>query len=141
MTIQDDTSTGAGTGNTTGTRGIEEHVTSDQDNPYFGRTLTTARPTLLHAESRLLSKEELAAKQARWDAAEQVRLQAIAALHARQAFLMRDEVCEEPASKALENRLRIAYLSTKGATMKLWLEEREAILANQSTTVPDWSRM
>jgi len=37
-----------------------------------------------------------------------------------------DDVGEELASKAGENRARVAFLSTKGATMKGWLDHCQA---------------
>jgi hypothetical protein len=43
---------------------------------------------------------------------------------------MAAETLEEPASKALENRLRVAFLATKGHTMAMWLAQRDAILAD-----------
>jgi hypothetical protein len=41
----------------------------------------------------------------------------------------RDDTAEEPASKAFENRVRIAFLATKGATMAGWLASRDTLLA------------
>ncbi len=42
----------------------------------------------------------------------------------------RDDIAEESANKAFENRVRIAFLSTKGATMAGWLAQREALLSD-----------
>jgi hypothetical protein len=42
----------------------------------------------------------------------------------------RDDIAEEPTCKAFENRVRIAFLATKGATMAHWLVQREALLTD-----------
>ena len=47
-------------------------------------------------------------------------------------ILTRDEIREEPSSKARENRLRVAFLSTKGNTMAMWEAQREDILTSDS---------
>lgn len=44
----------------------------------------------------------------------------------------RDEVREEPSSKARENRARVAFLSTKGNTMAMWAAQRDEILKADS---------
>jgi hypothetical protein len=108
----------------------QEKMMIDSDNPYRGRTLDTARPSVREARFRLLAEPELAVAQAQWDAAEKVRLEETAREIARHELLMRDETREEPASKALENRMRIAFLSTKGATMQVWLNQRDTVMAD-----------
>ena len=99
-----------------------------QENPYLGRTQHTARPTLRPVESRSMSADDLRAAQSQWDDAERTRLEQIAARLVSHEALTRDDIAEEPESKAFENRLRVAFLATKGATMIAWNQERAAIL-------------
>ena len=106
-------------------------MTTDLSNPYRGRTLREARPTADHPGFRLLGASELGAAQQQWDLAEDTRRTEAAAEAIRTELLVRYETIEEPAAKAHENRMRIAFLSTKGATMKMWLEHRETIAASQ----------
>jgi len=105
-----------------------ERMTTDP-NTFTGRTLYTRRPAWQMTEYRLLALPELHTAQSHWDLAEQARLDQIAAETARFAELMADESVEEPASKALENRLRVAFLGKAGGTMKGWLHHRGTILA------------
>jgi hypothetical protein len=98
-------------------------------NPFAGRTLYTRRPARQIAEYRPLTLPDLRIAQIQWDRAEQARLAQIAAETARYTELMADESREEPASKALENRLRVAFLGTAGATMHGWLNHRNTIPA------------
>ena len=105
-------------------------TTSEIENPYTGRTLRVARPSADQPTFRLLAESELRAAQAHWDLAEDVRRTEAATEAVRTELLVRYETIEEPAAKALENRMRIAFLSTKGATMKMWLEQRDAIMAD-----------
>jgi hypothetical protein len=104
-------------------------MSKELNNPFGGSTQYRARPSASLAEYRALSPEDLATAQAQWDSAEKQRLQRTAIENARMAMVARDAVQEEPLSKALENRLRVAFLSTKGATVKDWLEQRDAILS------------
>lgn len=104
-------------------------MTSDFNNPYSGRTLRVARPTADSPVFRLLAEPELGEAQALWDLAEDARRTEAASDAVRTELIARYETIEEPAAKAHENRMRIAFLSTKGATMKMWLEQRDAIMA------------
>ena len=106
-------------------------MTSELENPYTGRTLRVARPSADQPMFRLLAESELGAAQAHWDLAEDARKTEAASEAVRAELLVRYETIEEPAAKAFENRMRIAFLSTKGATMKMWLEERDAIMADR----------
>jgi hypothetical protein len=108
-------------------------MTNELNNPYGGRTLYRARPAAGHAEFRLLTPEALALAQEQWDAAEKARVERTESEDARYRLVTRDEINEEPSSKALENRLRVAFLSTKGATVKDWLEQRDAIMSDHSS--------
>jgi hypothetical protein len=108
----------------------QEKTVTEADNPYLGHTLGIVRPSMRDAQFRSLEEADLVAAQAQWDAAEQARLEASAREIARHEMLMREETHEEPASKALENRMRIAFLSTKGATMQVWLKQRDAVMAD-----------
>jgi hypothetical protein len=99
-------------------------------NPFAGRTLKTPRPTSCRATDQYSSREELQTAQALWDHAERARLEQLTGPTNRYAELMAAETLEEPSSKALENRLRVAFLATKGHTMAMWLAQREAILAD-----------
>jgi hypothetical protein len=58
------------------------------------------------------------------------RLEGLALAESRYARLTAAETHEEPASKAAENRLRVAFLATRGNTMAMWLAQRDAILAD-----------
>ena len=104
-------------------------MTNELNNPYGGRTLYRARPAANHAEFRSVTPEDLALAQEQWDVAEQARVERTTSEDARYALVTRDEINEEPSSKALEN-LRVAFLSTKGATVKDWLEQRDAIMSS-----------
>lgn len=75
-------------------------------------------------QHKLLDQEALRAIQAQWDAADATRR--ASAVDIVQPKVERDDTSEEPISKAEENRARVKFLSTKGATMQGWLEEREA---------------
>ena len=55
---------------------------------------------------------------------------------AREIPVSRDDVAEEPVSKAFENRVRTAFLATKGATMVQWLSQRETLLAQAAIPGP-----
>jgi hypothetical protein len=103
-------------------------MTTDS-NPFAGRTLYTHRPAWQMTEYRHLGPLRLHIAQAQWDRAEQARLEQIAVETTRFAELMADESVEEPASKARENRLRVAFLGTAGGTMQGWLHHRGTILA------------
>ena len=107
-------------------------MSKELNNPFGGRTQYKARPSASLAEYSDLSPEALATAQAQWDSAEQKRLQRTALENARLAMVARDAIHEEPLSKALENRLRVAFLSTKGATVKDWMEQRDAILSRHA---------
>ena len=102
-------------------------MTVDIRNPFHGRTLRAARPSAADAGYRLLAERDLSAAQVHWDAAEDARRIEAADTLSRMELLTRYETREEPAEKAHENRKRIAFLSAKGATMKMWLEHLEAI--------------
>ena len=99
---------------------------TDSHNPFTGRTLRVPRPAQDQAEYRGCSRAEVCAAQAQWDAAERIRLEEIS----RIVMLEREVQTEEPASKALENRLRVAFLSTRGNTMAMWVTQRDTILAS-----------
>ena len=100
---------------------------TENRNPYEGRTIYTERPDPLHAEDRGTDPKELRVAQQQWDAAEALRKSlSDASVH---TLMSTNETREEPASKALENRLRIRFLSTKGATMQGWIEARDRIIA------------
>ena len=107
----------------------EKQMSKELNNPFGGSTQYRARPSASLAEYHALSPEALAMAQAQWDSAEQLRLQRTAVENARLAMVAHDAIHEEPLSKALENRLRVAFLSTKGATVKEWMEQRDAILS------------
>lgn len=107
-------------------------MTTDS-NPFAGRTLYTRRPAWEITEYRGFPLPALQTAQTQWDLAEQARLEQIAAETVRFAELMADESVEEPASKALENRLRVAFLSKAGGTMPGWLHHRATILAVDPT--------
>ena len=111
-------------------------MTTDS-NPFAGRTLYTHRPAWQMTEYRRFPLPELHTAQSQWDLAEQARLDQIAAETTRFAELMADESVEEPASKALENRLRVAFLGKAGGTMQGWLHHRATILATASTGAED----
>ena len=98
-------------------------------NPFMGRTRSCRRPVRSMPEYRNLSAPDLHRAQTQWDQAEQARLQQTAAETARFAELMADESEEEPVSKALENRVRVAFLSRTGATMHDWLHHRSTLVA------------
>jgi hypothetical protein len=104
-------------------------MTTDS-NPFTGRTRYRSRPAWSLPEYRHLTLSDLHRAQTHWDHAEQVRLAQSAAEAARFAELIADESVEEPASKALENRLRVAFLSRAGATMQDWLHHRPTILSS-----------
>ena len=107
-------------------------MSKELNNPFGGSTQYKPRPSASLAEYSALSPEDLATAQAQWDSAEQHRLQRTAVENARLAMVARDAVREEPLSKAYENRLRVAFLSTKGATVKEWMEQRDAILSRHA---------
>jgi hypothetical protein len=109
-------------------------MTDTEANPFLGRTLRVLRPSARNSAWREKSPEELHAAQTQWDAAEADRRRQIAAAAAKEASLLEWATTEEPARKALENRLRIAYLATKGATLQAWFEQRERILAEARAT-------
>ena len=98
---------------------------TDSRNPFTGRTLRIPRPAQDQAEYRSFSRADVCAAQAQWDDAERNRLEELS----RIVMLEREVQTEEPASKALENRLRVAFLSTRGNTMAMWITQRAAILA------------
>jgi hypothetical protein len=104
-------------------------MTSESLNTFLGRTRYVSRPNAEQPAFRLSTAAELEAAQSQWDIADGIRLH-----HDREEAdhfdrISRYETREEPADKALENRLRVAFLATKGATVKDWLEQRDAILA------------
>ena len=104
-------------------------MTEIETNPFLGRTLRVLRPSARNADWKTKSPGELQAAPAQWDFAESDRRRQIAAAAAKEASHLEWATTEEPARKALENRLRIAYLATKGATLQAWFEQREQILA------------
>lgn len=100
---------------------------TENRNPYEGRTVYTERPTARHSEFRSVSQEDLRTAQQQWDEAEATRrAKSDASTH---TLMSANESNEEPLSKALENRLRLSFLSTKGATMQGWITARESIIA------------
>ena len=109
-------------------------MTSESGNSYFGRTRYVSRPDSQQPAFRFAAEGELEAAQALWDVAEGIRLHQEQEETAHFELISRYETREEPADKALENRLRVAFLSIKGATVKDWLEQRDAILAKGSVS-------
>ena len=109
-------------------------MTTDLKQTFPAHTMYTLRPSVAQEEYRAMTPDALKSAQSRWDAAESIRLDG--AQVAIQALVLRDESREEPTSKALENRLRVAFLATKGATMQAWLQERESILASLNADEP-----
>jgi hypothetical protein len=99
-------------------------------NPFAGRTLRIPRPTACRVEDESRSQADVQVAQAQWECAERDRLEQLARPTSQYAELMAAETREEPASKALENRLRVAFLATKGHTMAMWLAQREVIVAD-----------
>ena len=97
-------------------------------NPFVDRTLSVARPALPFAAHDADHAATVRAEQRLWDDAERTRVDRIEVEEARMAVLLADESPEEPATKALENRLRVAFLGKPGATMHKWLDQRVAIL-------------
>ena len=95
-------------------------MTTETANPFRGQTMRVARPTKNQTEYSSLAEAALGEAQGLWDAAEAERTE----------LLARSETREEPAIKAFENRARVAFLSTKGATMQMWLEQRDSILTS-----------
>ena len=104
-------------------------------NPFAGRTLRIPRPAACRVDGEYRSRADLQAAQELWDHAEHARLQELTRPSNRYAELTAAETLEEPSSKALENRLRVAFLATKGHTMAMWLAQRDAILAEALGTV------
>ena len=100
---------------------------TDGDNPYLERTREVLRPTANQVEFQSQSHEALRTAQRQWEAAEIIQDEIDTA--ETNALVMRDQHREEPVSKALENRLRIAFLAVKGATMQQWIEHRDEILS------------
>jgi hypothetical protein len=100
-----------------------------ESNPFAGRTLRIPRPAASHVDDEQTTRADLAAAQAQWDHAESARIEALTGPTNRYAELMAAETFEEPASKALENRLRVAFLAIRGNTMAMWLAQRDAIVA------------
>ncbi|HET7714288.1 MAG TPA: hypothetical protein VFK86_01545 [Bauldia sp.] len=92
--------------------------------------MRVARPVADHEDFQMVSAEDLSLAQSLWDQAEQQRLNDVQAEADRTEQVARYETREEPAAKALENRARVAFLATKGATMKMWLDARDNILAD-----------
>jgi hypothetical protein len=107
---------------------------TEDTNPFAGRTLRTPRPAQHQVEYQHSSSTEVHAAQIQWDCAEQARLASIAREAERESELKAAETREEPASKAHENRLRVAFLSIRGHTMAMWLAQRDAILAGSDAT-------
>ena len=105
-------------------------MTTGTPNPFHGRTLRVARPTADHTEFQVSAGDDLSQAQSQWDRAEEQRREEAEAEADRTEQLVRYETREEPASKALENRARVAFLATKGATMQMWLAQRDTILAD-----------
>ena len=103
---------------------------TDDDNPYLGQTREIPRPTHHQSEFQMESHSALRLAQRLWDVAESVRAELAAAEVS--ALAARDEHQEEPVSKAVENRLRVAFLASKGATMQMWIAQRDEILSRQA---------
>jgi hypothetical protein len=96
-------------------------------NPYLERTRYIFRPAANQFKFRRYSLDALRSAQAQWDVADVLRRTTPDV--ASETVLLRDEEAEEPASKALENRLRVAFLATKGATMRDWISHRETTVS------------
>lgn len=105
-------------------------MTTESSNPFRGRTLRVARPVADHEDFQTATADDLRLAQSLWDQAEAQRRSDAEAEADRTEQLARYETREEPAAKALENRARVAFLATKGATMKMWLDVRDNILAD-----------
>lgn len=128
-------------------------MTTGRHNPYSGLTRHTLRPSPDQSRYRPLTERALEAAQALWDAAEherkledRVKAQGKAIADAQVAAedysrVTRDDVMEEHAGKALENRLRVAFLSRRGAKVSEWNEQRASIIAkyfsDQDANPPD----
>lgn len=103
-------------------------MTTDPDNPFLGKTHFWIRPSTRVRQYRFFEVEALHEVQAQWDYADAIRR--ATDLTNRHIPVERDDTSEEPISKAVENRARTKFLSTKGATMREWLEQRDTILSN-----------
>lgn len=84
----------------------------------------------------MLRPSALQLAQTLWDAADEARAEGDKAdakppglNFATYDPMTRDADREEPISKAVENRLRVAFLSRKGATVSEWNAQREDITA------------
>jgi hypothetical protein len=104
----------------------------DAHNPFTGRTLRVLRPAQDQATYCGCSRAEVSAAQAQWDEAERIRIEELS----RITMLEREVQAEEPASKAHENRLRVAFLSIRGNTMAMWATQRDTILAGGDPNMP-----
>ena len=105
---------------------------TDAHNPFTGLTLRVPRPAQDQATYCGCSRAEVSAAQAQWDDAERIRIEELS----RMTMLEGEVQAEEPASKALENRLRVAFLSIRGNTMAMWVTQRDAILAGGDPNLP-----
>jgi hypothetical protein len=110
--------------------------TPARPNPFLGHTHSTPRPDAAQERFSSLRPSALLLAQTLWDEADQIRLQAdpTAAPAPGLTFETYDPNSraadrEEPFDKAVENRLRVAFLSKKGAKVSEWIEQRAAITA------------
>ena len=110
--------------------------TEIRPNPYLGHTHDTPRPDASQERFQALRPSTLHLAQTLWDAADAARARAEqpgatppVLNFATYDPMTRDADREEPISKAVENRLRVAFLSKKGATVSDWNEQRATITA------------
>ena len=110
--------------------------TAARPNPFLGHTHATPRPDASQERFSSLRPSALALAQRLWDAAEGIRLgkgpaddAAVGLNFATYDPNSRAADREEPFDKAVENRLRVAFLSKKGAKVSEWLEQKAAITA------------
>lgn len=104
-------------------------MTTEPENPFLGRTHYRFRPTNRMRKYKFLDQKGLQEIQAQWDTA--VAIHKAPIVHVLHAPVERDDSSEELISKAAENRARVKFLSTRGTTMRDWLEQRDSILSNQ----------
>ena len=110
--------------------------TAARPNPFLGHTHATPRPDASQQRFSSLRPSALLLAQRLWDAADQIRLGNKPADDASGALNFatydpnsRAADREEPFDKAVENRLRVAFLSRKGAKVSEWIEQRAAFTA------------
>ena len=118
--------------------------TAARPNPYLGHTHLTPRPDASQERFGSLRPSALLLAQRLWDAADQIRLGTKPGDQPGGTVNIgtydpnsRAGDQEEPFSKAVENRLRVAFLSRKGAKVSEWNEQRAAITAEYQANTDD----